>query len=177
MDELRLVKLTPGLEEAFRELQAEYAAAGEGYHRPGSQDFAGWLRGLRDRERGVVPEGQVPSTAYWLQRRDGRLLGGVRLRHRLSSGLWQDGGHIGYDIRPSERSRGYGTRMLALALKKAEAHGLDWVLLTVAPDNTPSIRVIEKNGGHLIGKAEESGNLQYRIDLRRSPLVPDRPRA
>jgi predicted acetyltransferase len=93
------------------------------------------------------------------------MLGGIRLRHRLSERLWQDGGHIGYDIRPSERGKGYATKMLELVLEKARERGLPWVLLTVDPSNVASIRVMEKNGAHKIGKASESGYYQYRIDL------------
>lgn len=162
---LRLIRLTAADEPRFRDMAADYEAAGEDLHRKLASSFAGYLRVFAEAEEGIVPEGFVPWSTFWLERGDGRLLGGIRLRHDLSERLWQDGGHIGYDIRPSERNRGYATRMLDLCLDEARARGLPWVLLTVDPGNTASIRVVEKNGAHRIGVAEKSGYVQYRIDL------------
>lgn len=144
-------------------MAADFEAAGEA--RGDLGDLDAFIARCRRFERGTVPRGLVPATTYWLLRDDGVVLGGCRLRHRLNDALWQDGGHIGYDIRPSFRNRGYASEMLALALEEARQRGLDWVLLTVAPSNRPSIRVIEKNGGELIGTALESGYLQFRIRL------------
>ena len=147
-EELKLVRPTRDLAESWY----------------GDEEIGAYLEQCRKFDRGDVPEGFVPQTAYWLVRGD-TILGGFRLRHRLSERLWQSGGHIGYDVRPEERNRGYATRMLAMALEKARARGLTWVLLTVDPENTPSIRVIEKNGGKYIGTADKSGFRRYRIDL------------
>ena len=58
----------------------------------------------------------------------------------------QRGGHIGYGVRYSEWNKGYGTRMLALALERAKALGLSRVLITCNDDNLASARVMEKNG-------------------------------
>ena len=54
--------------------------------------------------------------------------------------------HIGYGVRYSEWNKGYGTRMLALALERAKALGLSRVLITCNDDNLASARVMEKNG-------------------------------
>ena len=43
-------------------------------------------------------------------------IGEASIRHQLNAHLMQEGGHIGYGIRPSRRDRGYGKRILALAL-------------------------------------------------------------
>lgn len=164
-ERLTLVQPDLALREAFFEMYADYAAHGEERYLAEAADYAGTLYRLDLAHHGEVPAGLVPSTHYWLLRDDGTLLGGCRLRHALSDDLWQDGGHIGYDIRPSLRNRGYATRMLALALDAARARGLEWVLLTIAPSNLPSIRVAEKYGARRIGVGEQSGNLQFRIDL------------
>jgi len=153
---------------AAAEMAADYEAAGE--ERADLADIPAYIERCREYERGAVPRGLVAATTYWLARDDGTILGTCRLRHRLTDSLWQDGGHIGYDIRPSCRARGYATEMLALVLEEARRRGLDWVLLTVAPGNLPSIRVIEKNGGERIGTAQKSGYLQFRIRL--DPVLP-----
>ena len=72
------------------------------------------------------------------------LVGGVRLRHRLIPILRRDGGHIGYEVRPSARNRGHATAMLGLTLEHARSRGFARVLLTVAENNPASWRVVEK---------------------------------
>ena len=57
-----------------------------------------------------------------------------------------DGGHIGYSIRPSYRRRGYGHRILQLALEKCGDLGMERVLVTCDEDNAASRRIIEANG-------------------------------
>ena len=72
-----------------------------------------------------------------------------RLRPELTPALEIQGGHIGYDVPPSVRRRGYGTQLLRLTLPRAREAGLSKVLLTVDSDNVASIRIIESNGGRL----------------------------
>jgi predicted acetyltransferase len=115
---------------------------------PEEQSFAEFVRRLQDFAQGEnLPKGWVPASCYWLVDEDGRILGEVDIRHRLTPALEDFGGHVGYWIRPCERGKGYGTRMLALALEEARALGLTRVLITCAPENAASVRVIEKNGG------------------------------
>ncbi len=92
--------------------------------------------------------GYVPQTTFWLV--DGNeFVGEIGIRHTLNDSLKIRGGHIGYGIRCSRWGKGYGTKMLKLALKKAKAMRLDKVLITCNIDNYASARVIEKNGGIL----------------------------
>lgn len=93
-----------------------------------------------------LPEDRVQQTQYLLFR-GSDLLGGARLRHRLIPQLLLDGGNIGYEIRKTERGKGYGTRILALMLIQARGMGLDRVLLTAGHANIASRRTIERNGG------------------------------
>lgn len=159
---MKLVRLSTAIEPAVRELAAEYEA--EGIER-----FEAILLDYEAAARAPEFHAGVPYTFFLAQREDGLLVGTIRVRHELTERLWQDGGNIGYEVRPSLRNRGYATRMLALALKQARSIGLDWVLLTVAPANAASIRVIEKNGGARIGVGDRSGYLQYRIELCEAP--------
>lgn len=95
------------------------------------------------------PAGYVPQTDYWLIVNDTTFAGQISIRHHLNESLRYYGGHIGYEIRPSMRRQGYGTRQLALALPRAWAIGLARVLITCDEDNAGSIRIIESNGGEL----------------------------
>jgi len=149
-----LVKITPDLAAAYLEMVAEFEAAGEGYPFNDAElarrDFAAFADDLRNESLGVgLPPGVVPQTTYTLLDGDGRALGEIRLRPYLTPPFERHNGHIGYNVRPSERGRGYATRMLALALDKARALGLERVMLPVEGENLASVRVIAKSGGTL----------------------------
>ena len=92
--------------------------------------------------------GVVPMSSFWATQ-GAQVLGIARLRHRLTDLLLQEGGHIGFYVRPSARRRGVATHILAMMLQPARKLGLDRVLITCDSDNVGSARVIEKNGGVL----------------------------
>jgi len=92
------------------------------------------------------PEGYVPATTLWWV--DGDVyLARIAIRHRLTPWLLEQGGHIGYDVRPSARRRGHATAMLRAALPVAAALGIEHALVTCDHDNVGSRRVIEACGG------------------------------
>ena len=51
------------------------------------------------------------------------------------------------------RRRGYGTELLRLVLVEARAVGIERVRVTCDDDNIGSIKVIERNGGALVGRS------------------------
>ncbi len=131
-----------------------------------ANDFGVYLKRCRDDAAGRnIDPARVPQTCYWLFRGD-RMLGACRLRHRLNDSLVQHGGHIGYDVRPTERRKGYATAMLGMVLERARALGLTRVMVTCDKDNIASARVIRKNGGVLDREAwwEENGT-RIRIQI------------
>jgi predicted acetyltransferase len=120
-----------------------------------ARDRDGFLRAQVDIEAAgapiALPDGstvpRLPGYVKWMW--DGEFAGGIGLR-------WQPGtealpptclGHIGYSVVPWKRGQGYATRALAEMLKDARAVGLASVEITTTPDNAPSRRVIEANGG------------------------------
>ncbi|MCR4325820.1 MAG: GNAT family N-acetyltransferase [Patescibacteria group bacterium] len=128
-------------------------------------DFGGFVaRELGKSEGENLPEGYVPQTDYWLV--DGsEFIGRVSIRHSLTEHLRQLGGHIGYDIRPSKRRKGYGTKILQLALPKARELGIERVLVTCDAGNAASQKIIEKNGGVLENQVSdpETGGSKMRF--------------
>ena len=97
-------------------------------------------------ERDLKPD-RVGEDKFWLvDDEKAYFIGEIAVRHRLNEALLQRGGHIGYGVRYSEWNKGYGTRMLALALERAKALGIPRVLITCNDDNPASARVMEKNG-------------------------------
>ena len=113
------------------------------------KDFDKYLEKLANEEKGIgLKEGYVPATTLWLVNNE-KFIGRVSIRHKLNDALMEYGGHIGYAIRPSERNKGYGTKILELALPLAKKLGISKALITCDDDNPGSIKIIEKNGGVL----------------------------
>lgn len=110
-------------------------------------DFSSYIANVLSESEGKnLPEGYVPQTTYWLIDK-GEFIGRVSIRHTLTEHLLKDGGHIGYDIRPSKRNMGYGKRILELSLPKARELEIDKVLVTCNETNLASKKIIEANGG------------------------------
>jgi len=154
---LTLVEPTIALELSFCSLVEGYRAAGEERYQDipelAGAGFEAYVRRLEEESQGVgLPPGYVPQTTFWLVRAGTTIVGISRLRHHLTPALEQERGHIGYDTCPSERHRGYGTRLPALTLEKARAKALQRVLVTCDTDNVASARVIQKYGGQLAGE-------------------------
>ena len=165
---MRLVEPSEEWQAAFLEMAAECRASGDTRYVPALNDFPAYLRKIADGRLDAQPEGRVPGTELWLED-SGRIVACIRLRYRLTPALEREGGHVGYDVRPTMRCLGYGTELLRLALPVLREHGISRVLITCDDDNVGSARIIERNGGVLSGKgiSDESGKWvrQYWIDL------------
>ena len=126
-----------------------------------SDDYESWLAKIIEAQT-VVQPGLVTGSIYFAFAED-KIIGTIAVRHALNDSLINSGGHIGYSVRPSERRKGYGTKMLALALEKARGLGLDKVLITCDKDNIASAKTAVKNGGIMENEiAEETGNILQR---------------
>jgi len=158
MFELRKLSAGDGMEiyEMLQEIPAEEnnmhnSVCGISYE--SYQDF------LAEREKESAAEGlidgwRVPSTRYWLYV-EGKPVGFADLRHFLTPALRQSGGNIGYVIRPTERGKGYGKKLLELLLEEARKMKLEKVLITARPINMASIGVAKANGGKIVRQTEE----------------------
>jgi predicted acetyltransferase len=118
---------------------------------PAKQDFLAYVQGLLDAERGVnLAQGWVPCAHRWLLTSTNEIVGVARLRHRINTPfLSAHGGHIGYDVAPSARGRGYGHLALSTAILEARRLGMGRVLIYTSVDNAASRAVVETAGGIL----------------------------
>jgi predicted acetyltransferase len=160
---LKLLNPSPDKREPFLRMARDWQEHGNDRYRLALQDFDAYLAQLRrSSDPAQVPVGWVPGTEFWVEDDGveddgveddgGEIVACVRLRFWLTPSLELEGGHLGYDVRPSARGRGFGTAALGLALPEARRRGLERVLLTVDCDNLASIKVIEHNGGVLSGE-------------------------
>jgi len=149
-----VVAPSPEHERAFLAMVADFEAhdaPNAEFYLPAKADFAAYVQGLQDEERGLhLREGWVPCTHRWLLGPDGAVVAVGRLRHHIETPfLASNGGHIGYDVAPSHRGRGHGHAALQAALAEAGAIGLQRVLLYTGAGNAASRAVIERQGGEL----------------------------
>jgi predicted acetyltransferase len=78
-----------------------------------------------------IPENRVPAYTYFYVREDdNKIIGMINIRLALNDFLRNEGGHIGYCVRPTERNKGYATKMLKEALQFLKPIGLFTVILT-----------------------------------------------
>lgn len=130
----------------------------------GTLDFVDRLLG---REKAPEP-GLVPETIYRAIL-EGHVVGRISLRHRLEGNLLKIGGHIGYEVSPQWRRRGFATEMLRLLLQTEKAREIGKLLLTCSPYNEASNKTILYNQGKLtqtifVDLIQEERN-HYWIDL------------
>lgn len=164
-----LVKPDIAYREQFLDMMEEWRAEGEAIIPSAISDVTAEnfedmvLKFQRDEIEEFVLPPYVPATLLWAyeEERD-RILGAVHIRHRLNEALRMDGGHIGDGIRPSERKKGYATRMIAMALLECRKMGITRVLMTCRKNNIGSAKSIQNNGGVYEGESMVEGELEQR---------------
>ena len=168
---LKLVKLEEKYRPQLNDMMDEWTSADEkiipwairkcDYH-----DFPAYLVSLEIRES----DGKhVPDSTFFCLDTDRNIfVGAVNIRHFLNERLLQTGGHIGDGIRPGERRKGYGTKMVALALEECDRLGIRDVLMCCNRDNIASARTIIKNGGVLENEVADGDTVIQRYWIKRN---------
>lgn len=152
---LELTLPTIRLHEALLDCRGEW---GPGEHEDGlmvtdeddiesAEGFADWVNfwlGRTHPAGQLCPPGPHCSPRWIVE--DGRVLGGIVLRHVFDDHV----GQIGYGVRPSARRRGVASWALGQMLLEARAAlNIDQVLVPCLDENIASARTIESQGGVL----------------------------
>jgi predicted acetyltransferase len=123
-ESIRLIEPTVKLKEDFCALAEEFVGEGDDRYQDAISNFEKFVQLCADEAVGRnLTAGRVPQSTFWLARNDQRIVACSRLRHTLNAYLQEEAGQIGYDVRPSERRRGYGAQILRLTLDKARETG------------------------------------------------------
>ena len=150
--------------EMMAEFEATQSAHDGGFWDAENFDYEEWLESNRDMEMGLgIPDGWVPAVQLVAFARDGQAVGFLNLRLRLSDYLLEEGGHIGYSIRPSERGKGYAKESLRQGLEVAKEKNIKRALVTCSTENPASRAVILANGGQF--EDVRNGTERYWIEL------------
>lgn len=166
MKDLRLMFPLPEHRDAALAYRQEYIDCRESWiHGSGgfmyADDYESWLEKITNAQT-AAQTGWVNCSTYFAFV-DDKIVGTIQIRHTLNDELINTGGHIGYGVRPSERQKGYATKMLSLALEKCRKFGIEKALITCDKDNTASAKTIIKGGGLLENEyIEENANVVQR---------------
>lgn len=169
MQDVYLVRPALEWKDSYLDFYHEWIASGEDIVpwvvEKDPSDFEAMVQWLDDHSNGIdLRDGWVPDTTYWLATADRKIVGAVNIRHELTPWLMDRGGHIGYGIRPSERRKGYATKLLSQSLQKLKELGAHQALVVCDESNVASAKTILNNGGkedeHFI---EENGNVIRRF--------------
>ena len=167
MGNLLLVKPEIKYQSSFKKYCLIYKEINDEHYfnkyRKALENFQEYLEELDNFSKGKgLPQGRVSYSTFWLIS-ENEVVGVVRIRHQEV----ESGGHIGYDISPVYRKKGYGFQILKLALKKALEIGLKEVIVTCSINNIASKKIIEKNSGKLLGTIydEEEDEYLYKYSI------------
>ena len=105
----------------------------------------------------IVPgdpaRGLVPFYQFKIRNADGQTVGHINFRVGETSHVINTAGHIGFEILPNFRGHSYALKA-CLALQPFAQQQYGKVVLTAAPENAHSIRIIEKLGAKFVDEVE-----------------------
>lgn len=163
---LKLVKLEESDRQQLFDMMNEWSATGEkivpySIRKNNYLEFDTYLKGFD--EEGEGSSVHVPATTlFCLDVERSIFVGAVNIRHYLNDALLLNGGHIGDGIRPSERRKGFATKMIGLALEECRKMGMSKVLMVCDKNNVGSAKSIMNNGGILENEIEVDGVMEQR---------------
>jgi len=101
---------------------------------------------IEDKTPSNEEKGYVPAYKYRITRHNSNdSIGNIDIRIGYNDNLYY-GGHIGYRIEKSYRGNSYASKACKIIKQVAIAHGMDKLIITCNPDNSPSRRTCEKAG-------------------------------
>lgn len=168
MEEIIFVRPTIELKKMGLEYREEHFKFGEkvidGAALLDELDYEEWLDRVNSNwnEETLRRDGVLSHTFFIIRKNDNRIIGIVDMRLELKNEITRRyGGHVGYSVRPSERKKGYATKILNMAKDYLYNLGITCIMVSCYSDNIASEKVILKNGGVLDRKVDFNNKLVH----------------
>jgi predicted acetyltransferase len=135
-------------------------------------DYSEWLTMTKNNREAetVNPNWVVCKTFFVVRKSDNKIIGIIDIRHSIEHEILLNyAGHIGYSVRPTERKKGYATKMLQMGLEYLKSININKAMLGCLVDNMGSNKTIKNCGGVLTEtKPYTDGSLMniYWIDIK-----------
>ena len=123
-------------------------------------EFPKYLEKEINRKNNKVTYDDTPTITY-IMYDNNKPIGLICLRTEIDDKWMKWSGNFYYRIRLLERKKGYGTKILSLALEEFRRLGFKEVYGQSSAGNIGSAKVIENNGGILLD--EKDGTRYYKI--------------
>ena len=161
---LKELDLNMGKEEyeMFQDIPAKESGSTNECNGIPYEEFKSYLEKEINRKYNEVTYEDTPTISY-IMYDDNKPIGLICLRTKIDDNCMKWSGNFYYRIRLSERKKGYGTKILSLALEEFRRLGFKEVYGQSSAGNIGSAKVIENNGGILLD--EKDGTRYYKIVL------------
>lgn len=114
------------------------------------QDFVDHCKEWSNPRRPADEHGAWGNVIMAIRKSDGKMVGCFQVHNVLTERMEKYTGHVGYSVRPSERKKGYATRLLAKAKEFLASFGFDEIYVACLPENEGSRKTIIANGGKYV---------------------------
>ena len=146
--------------EMYQDIPAEESGSTNTCYGISYENFKQYLQKEISRKNNKVTLEDTPTITY-IMYVNNTPVGVICLRTQIDENWKKWSGNFYYKIRVSERNKGYGTKILNLALKEFKKLGFTEVFGQSSKGNIASAKVIENNGGILLN--ENNGTRYYKI--------------
>lgn|SRR5574344_1312213 len=138
--------ITDDIYEMYQDIPAEEIGSNNRFKGISKDEFAKIMNECILEKNKINPELNTTTNRY-IYYVDNKPIGELGIRTLLNEFWINRGSQIFYKIRLSERNKGYGNKLLELALKECKSLGFKRVRINCDDNNLPSKKVILKNGG------------------------------
>lgn len=106
---------------------------------------------------------KLPAGHYAICDKQGQKMGKCDLRIGHNQNVYY-GGNIGYRVEEPYRGHRYAAKACRVLFRLAKELGMDYLIISCTPDNTPSRKTCEILGGELLEIAELPSDNDMRVD-------------
>ena len=133
---------------------------------PDMQEYVDYVIDRANPIHETPEQNDLVTLLFCVRKSDSKILGSIQIRHKMDEFKRLYSGHIGYSVRPSERRKGYATRILKFAVDYCRTLGIKDINISCMTDNEASRRTILANGGQYRDTVHFHSD-QLDIDLER----------